>query len=229
MRRFFLDIGMLVILILTMGFHLLPQMWHEILGLILLAGAVWHLLLNRRWFSSLRRGGWSKLRVAQSSLGILLLLCFLLTMVTGLIISNYVFRQLWVGVALHRSVFVHQLHIASAYMMVILCGMHLGMHWQVFWQRIKKIPLIGKLEVHPTVRFWSLVLIGWAGVLMSRLDHVGDRLIFKHIFGTAISHLPGVVYYLLLLCFVGLYAIAFYYFQRRLQHQATAKIGGAVK
>ena len=226
MKRFFLDIGMLVIMLVTMGFHFLPQLWHEILGLVLLAGVLWHLWLNRRWFSSLGRGLWSRLRFSQSSLGILLVLCFLLTMGTGIIISNHVFRELWTGVALHRSIFIHQLHIASAYSMVILGGMHLGMHWLGLWQRIKRLPLLGRLEHHPSLRFWLLVLIGWAGVLASRLDHVGDRLLLKHIFGTVASRLPGAVYYLLVLCMMALYAMAFYYWQRHLQRRAAVRKGG---
>ena len=229
MKRFLLDMVLLVLILLDMGFHFLPQLWHEILGLVLLAGVLWHLGLNRRWFSSLGRGRWNQLRMLQTGLGLLLLLCFLTAMVTGIIISNHVFRDFWTGAALHRSIFVHQLHIASAYLMVIFCGMHLGMHWQGLWQRLRRLPLIGRLEAHPALRFWVLVLIGWAGVLLSRLDHVGDRLVLKHIFGTAAARLPGGVYYLLLLCLAGLYAIAFYYMQRHLQRRAAEKVGGAGK
>lgn len=228
MKRFILDIAMLIVILLTMGFHFLPQLWHEILGLVLLAGVLWHLGLNRRWFSSMMRGKWSRLRLLQTGLGVLLVVCFLLVMVTGVIISNHVFRELWTGAALHRSIFIHQLHIASAYAMVILGGMHLGMHWTALWQRFRKLPL-GWLETAPSLRFWLLVVIGWAGVLASRLDHVGDRLLMKHIFGTAASRLPGGVYYLLLLCLMGLYAIAFYYAQQRLQRGAMGKSGGVRK
>lgn len=225
MKRFVLDIAMLAVILLTMGFHFLPQAWHEVLGLVLLAGVAWHLGLNHRWFSSLGRGSWGKLRLAQVMLGILLVLCFLTAMVTGILISNHVFRGLWDGVALHRSIFVHQLHIASAYAMVILGGMHIGMHWPALWQRVKGLPLLRGLAVHPQLRFWVLTVIGWAGVLASRLDHVGDRLLMKHIFGTVASRLPGGVYYLLLLCLMGLYAIGFFYFQRHLQRRAAASIG----
>ena len=226
MKRFILNMSILLVIVATMGFHFLPQMWHEILGLVLLAGVLWHLALNLRWFSALGRGRWSKLRLSQSLLGILLPVCFLTATVTGIIISNHVFKELWLGVPLHRSIFVHQLHIASAYLMVILGGMHIGMHWRGLWQRFRKLPLLAGLETHSSIRFWLLVLIGWAGVLASRLDHVGDRLIMKHIFGTAASHLPAPAYYLLLLCLMGLYAIIFYYWQKYLQTRETKKKEG---
>ncbi len=225
LKRFVLDIAMLVVVLFTMGFHFLPQMWHEILGLVLFVGVLWHLGLNRRWFRGLVRGKWGWLRWFQTGLSALLILCFLLTVVTGIIISNHVFREVWTGAPLHRSIFIHQLHIASAYLMVIFSGMHLGMHWSGLWQRICRFPGLRMLAGHPSLRFWMLVIIGWAGILLSRLDHVGDRLLMKHIFGTVAARLPGIVYYLLLLCMLGFYAIIFYYMQRYLQRRAVKQRG----
>lgn len=229
MKRFILDMGMLAVMLVMMGFHLVLQNWHEVLGLFLLAGAGWHVWLNRGWFGRMTRGRWTRLRVLQTGLGILFLLSFLLAMMTGITISNHVFRGLWMDAALHRSVFIHQLHIASAYSMLILCGMHLGMHWPVLWLHIRKLPFLGRMEAHPALLFWLLVVIGWAGVLGSRLDHVGDRLLLRHIFRTVFSRLPGIGYYLWLLCLIGLYAIAFYHVQRYLQRQAAANAGDAGK
>ena len=215
--------AMLLLLLLVMGFHFLPHVLHEVLALVLLGGALWHLLLNRRWFSALFRGRYGKVRVLQTVMLCLLVISFFTAMVTGIIISSHVFRELWQGVALHRSIFVHQLHIASSYVMVILGGMHVGMHWQGLWQQLKKIPLLGKVESHPAIRFWLLMVIGWAGAALSRLDQVGDRLMMKHIFGTLASRLPAPAYFLLLLCFIGLYAIIFYYAQKYLQGKARKK------
>lgn len=223
MKRFVLEMVLLLLLLLVMGFHFLPHVLHEVLGLVLLGGTIWHLLLNRRWFSTLFKGRYGKVRVLQTLMLWILVISFFTAMVTGIIISSHVFRELWQGVALHRSIFVHQLHIASSYVMVILGGMHVGMHWQGLWQRLKKIPLLGKVESHPTLRFWLLVFIGWAGAALSRLDQVGDRLMMKHIFGTMASRLPATAYFLLLLCFIGLYAILFYYAQKYLQDKARKK------
>lgn len=77
--------------------------------------------------------------------------------------------------------------------------------------------MLGALEARPHIRFWALVLIGWAGCAASRLDHVGDRLALKHIFATPAMQLPVIGYFLLLLCLMGLYATIFYYAQKKLQ------------
>lgn len=232
MKRFVLNISLLVLLLLSMGFHFLPQLVHEVLGLVLLAGACWHLVLNRRWFVSLLHGGWHRLRLVQSLLGLGLVVAFLLAVGTGIIISNHVFRELWVGVPLHRSIFVHQLHIASSYAMVILCGMHMGMHWYSLWRKIKQLPPLGLLAEKPALRFWVLAGMVWVGCALARLDHVGDRLLMQHIFGTLATQLPLGIYHLMLLAMMGIYAIGFFQLQRHwqkklLQGRAGTDRGGA--
>ena len=234
MKRFTLDMAMLVLFLLVMGFRSLAQVWHEALGLVLLVAAVVHLFWNHRWFSSLMRGRWGRLRVAQTLLGVLLLVSATLALGTGILISNHVLKDVVIDLPLHRSIFVHQLHIASACAMLIFLGMHIGGHWAGLWQRIRKVPLLGALDVHPTMRFWLLVLIGWAGCAYSRLDHIGDRLAMVHIFSAPAARLPVVAGYVLLLCALGLYAIAFYYLQKWLARKGSRKLsanvqGGAMK
>lgn len=125
MKRFRLDLLLAVLFVLVMGFRMLPPTLHEVLGLIMLAGLCVHLAWNVRWFSSLGRGGWRRLRVVQTLLNVLLLASTATALVTGIIISNHVLRPLWIGVPLHSSIFVHQLHVASAcVMLACLIGLY---------------------------------------------------------------------------------------------------------
>lgn len=214
MKRFILDMTLLGIILSVMGFHLLPGLAHEVGGLILLAGVGCHLLLNRRWFGSLVRGRWSGLRLMQTVIGLLLAVAFFTAVITGCIISARLFRELWVGMPLHRSTFVHGLHTASAYLMVILGGMHLGMHWPGLWLRLRHLPGLGSFERYSALRLAALALICWAGGWMWSLDRVGDRLLLMHLFGTAASRLPAGMYYLMLLSLMGLFGIIAYCLQR---------------
>lgn len=225
MKRFILNISLLLLLILTMGYHYLPQIIHEILGVFLILAGIWHLYLNKRWFNGLLKGAWNKLRCFQSFLGILLTISFITAVTTGVIISNYLFRELWVGVAIHRSIFIHQLHIASSYFMIILGGMHIGMNWIGLWNRLKKLSPFTTLSQKPILAFWVQVFIFWIGCAFSRLDHIGDRLLMKHIFGTPASQFPALVYYGMLLCVMGLYAIGFFKFQKYMQNLLKREIG----
>ncbi len=216
MKRFRLDLLLAVLFLLVMGFRVLTPLLHEVLGIVLLAGLALHLWWNRAWFAALGRGKWRRLRVVQAMLVVLLLVSTLTALGTGLIISNHVLRAFWAGSALHSSILVHQLHVASAYFMAIFLGMHIGMYWAGLWARLKTWPVLRTVEAHPSLRFWVLVLIGWAGCAYARLDHFGDRMLMRHVFQTPAGSLPGAAVYLFILCLLGLYAIAFYYLQRRL-------------
>ena len=145
MKRFVLNMMLLVLILVVMGFQFLPKMMHEVCGIILLLGIIYHLVLNYRWFTSFFRGNWNKLRILQTIISMLLIISFFTATVTGIIFSNQFFRELWIGVPLHRSVFIHQLHISSAYFMVITGGMHIGQHWSGFWQQFKKLPVLGNI------------------------------------------------------------------------------------
>lgn len=223
MKRFCLDLLLTVLFVLVMGFRMLPPTLHEVLGLIMLAGLCFHLVWNRKWFSALGRGSWRRLRVVQTLLNVLLLASTATALITGIIISNHVLHPLWSGVPLHSSIFVHQLHVASACCMLVFLGMHVGMHWAGLWARLKAWPLLSALDVHPAVRFWVLVLMGWAGCAYARLDHFGNRMMMRHVFKTPAGDLPVPVGYLMLVCLIGLYAIAFFYLQKRLARKSAAK------
>ena len=223
MRRFGLDILLLLLFILTMGFRLLAQTWHEVLGLALLVGMLVHLWLNRRWFTSWLRGRWGRVRVLQTVMNVLLLVSSLVALGTGMVISNHVLVQFLIHVPLHHDILVHQLHIASSFVMLAFLGMHIGMHWRGLWQRLRRVPVLGRLDAHPVLRGWLLVLLFWGGCAYARLDHMGDRLLLRHIFSTPASQLPVGVSYLLLVCLLALFAILFYYLQAHWQQKAQAK------
>lgn len=105
--------------------------------------------------------------------------------------------------------------------------MHIGMHWYSLWNRLRKLPVISPLAVRPGLCSWLLVLIGWTGCVLARLDHVGDRLLMKHIFGTLAAQLPTGAYHVMLLCMMGIYAIGFFYLQKYLQRKLLSAKGGA--
>ena len=60
--RYGLDILMFVLLVGEMAFFYLPPLVHEAVGVAFLLPILWHLVLNRRYVSSLGRGRWNGLR-----------------------------------------------------------------------------------------------------------------------------------------------------------------------
>lgn len=51
-----------------------------------------HHVLNRKWTGNLRKGKYTMRRVMQTILVVLLLLCMAGSMLSGIILSNYVFK-----------------------------------------------------------------------------------------------------------------------------------------
>ena len=89
MKRIFLDMLLLAVFLLTMSFQFLPQILHEGLGILMLALTILHLIWNRQWFRVLIKGKWNVRRAASFFVIFLLTAALLLTIVTGMMISNH--------------------------------------------------------------------------------------------------------------------------------------------
>ncbi len=210
MKRGVLDAALLVLLLLLMSFQFLPKALHEALGLVMGGGVLLHLVWNRGWLAALPRGRWSPGRAIPAVVNAALAVCFLLALVSGLAIANQLFHGVF-GMAWQRSIVAHQVHITSSYALLILTGLHLGLHGAGLWRRFA--PWAGLDASSRRVRgglCLAAALTAALGVYGSFLHRLGDRLLMKHIFGTAATKLPFAVFLLVLLAIVGLYAVIGY-------------------
>ncbi|MBQ7478732.1 MAG: DUF4405 domain-containing protein [Selenomonadaceae bacterium] len=214
MKRIILDIALFILCLFTISFQFLPRILHEILGLAMLAAAIWHLWLNRAWISSLGKGNWTVLRGLSTLVNMLLIASMVVIIVTGCFISNYLFKG-WFGMELQRSILVHQLHVSLSYWLLILIGLHLGFHWQGLWHRLAKWRKWEESSApyRLATRFMPLMILV-VGIYGSFLNRVGDRLLMKHIFATEAVHQPFAVYILLLIGIVGLYGVIGFFLRK---------------
>ena len=210
MKRNVLDAALLVLLLLLMSFSFLPKALHEALGIAMGGGVLLHLAWNRGWLVSLPYGRWSLGRAIPSAVNLALAVCFLLALVSGLAIANQLFHGVF-GMAWQRSILAHQVHITSSYALLILTGLHLGLHGAALWRRFA---LWAKLDASSRLVRGRLacaaLLTAAVGIYGSFLHRLGDRLLMKHIFGTAATKLPFAAFLLVLLGIVGLYAVVGY-------------------
>ena len=133
MKSYMLNAIMFLLFLMVMSFHFLPKMLHELLGLACFLTVTLHLLRNKAWFSSLRKGRYTAFRGISVFIDGLLLGGMATVTITGCFISNHIFKGLF-GMELHRSILVHQLHVSLPFLLLILSGLHLGLHWQSLWQ-----------------------------------------------------------------------------------------------
>jgi len=146
----------------------------------------------------------------------LLLASFLVTLVTGIFISNYVFSEV-VSLELRRNVTIHLLHHSASYLMMILTGVHLGLHWQEIWGKVIRRFALRKNALNYKIlcRLATAVLI-CVGIYGSFLNRVGDRILMKHIFATAATELSFIGFVFLLVSNVALYVILSYMWVERI-------------
>ena len=89
--RHLVDLLMTVVLVLLMAYFLTDQEIHEWLGAGMLALFIAHHILNGKWLQALGRGRYTPCRVLQTALALLVLLCMLGSMLSGIWMSRYVF------------------------------------------------------------------------------------------------------------------------------------------
>lgn len=120
------DIGMTVVLLCLMTYSLLGELTHEILGVAMFVVFTVHHILNRRWFGALLKGRYGVFRIFQTTLVFVLILSVLASAVSGIILSEHLFRFLNItkGASIARSV-----HMVCAYLNYVLMSIHLGLHW----------------------------------------------------------------------------------------------------
>ena len=190
-----LDAVLLALFVAEMSFYHLPAVLHEVLGVAMAAAIILHVAINRRRLASLLKGLTPRKFLNAATDGALTI-CAATTLATGVTMSNYLFAD-FVSFELRRNMTLHQLHVAAPYAMMILIGVHVGLHWRELRQRLLNFfGLKDKTVARYALRIAHCLLtaVGAVGLYLNR---VGDRLLMKHIFATPATDLPAVIFALL--------------------------------
>ena len=148
------DIGMTIALLLLMTYELIGQAAHEWLGIGMFVLFLTHHILNRKWTGNLLKGRYTPLRIWQTLLVVLVLICMIGSMVSGIILSRHALFFLPINGG--RS-FARSLHMVSAYWGFVWMSLHLGLHWSMMMAMARKVfP-----NVSP-VRTWILRILAAA-------------------------------------------------------------------
>ncbi|WP_417209799.1 DUF4405 domain-containing protein [Antarctobacter sp.] len=197
----------LVALLLT-GFALsywwLGNLVHEVAGTVAIIVLLRHVLNNRAWWRQLGRGRWDLRRVLSAALTLLLAVNALVLAATSLAVSETLFSAL----NLPTLYVLREVHWFSAYWMIALAGLHLGMNGH----RIKAyLSRLGALDpVSRPVR-WAAILL-WIAVAVQGVASGGalglwPRLSFRYSLAMWDFNASVLPYFLHLGAFVGLFAL----------------------
>lgn len=129
------DIALMITLLLLMAFQVTEQLAHEWLGITMFALTIVHQILNRKFYAAIFKGKYSPLRVFRLIINILLLLSFVCTAFSGMMMSR--FATPFMNGILPSSV-VRQGHLALSHWSFVLMGLHLGLHFGIITSKLKK-------------------------------------------------------------------------------------------
>lgn len=126
--KIIIDILMTAGLLLLMSYSLLGEAAHEWVGTAMFALFVTHHILNGKWQRSLFKGKYGAFRIFQTALVILVFVCMLGSMASGIVLSSYVFD--WIKIR-GFSLIARTIHMLCAYWGFIFLSLHLGLHWKM--------------------------------------------------------------------------------------------------
>lgn len=123
------DILMTIALLGVMGYQFWGEEAHEWVGAGLFVLFIIHHILNGNWHRNLLRGKYTPVRILQTGIDLLVFLAMLGLMVSGVMMSNYVFDFL----PIHGGMsFARLLHMTASHWGYIFMALHLGLHWGMF-------------------------------------------------------------------------------------------------
>ena len=150
--KILIDVLMTAALLLLMSYGLLGEEWHEWVGIGMFLFFMVHHMLNRKWTGNLGKGKYTPFRILQTVIVIAVLFTMLGSMISGILLSRYVFTFVDVrGVAM----IARNIHMVCAYWNYVLMSLHLGLHWSVFLGMAGK-----KFQTPSAVRTWSTRIVG---------------------------------------------------------------------
>ena len=145
------DAAMTVALLLLMAYGLVGEVAHEWLGMGMFILFLTHHVLNRKWLSAVGKGKYTPVRMIQTLLDGAIFLCMLGSMVSGILLSRYVFLFLPKHGGNEAA---QEAHLLCAYWGFVCMSLHLGFHWSMMLAMVRK-----HLQPSP-LRTWSLRLAG---------------------------------------------------------------------
>lgn len=128
------DILMTLALLFLMSYELLGSTAHEIVGIVMFVLFIIHHTLNINWAKHLIKGKQTPFRIFQNIIVFLVLISFIGSIVSGIIISKHLF----VFLDFKHTWTVNRIHMLSAYWGFIFMSLHLGLHFNIILLMIKK-------------------------------------------------------------------------------------------
>lgn len=207
------DILMTAALLFLMPYELVGREAHEWIGMGMFALFLLHHILNWKWTAALCRGKYTRFRIVQTLLAGLIFMGMLGSMISGVLLSEYLFASVHVkGIAN----FARSIHMVCAYWGFLFMSLHLGLHWNMFLHMLDKNICLSRQK--KTVLFRILAaIIAMYGVYAFHKRTIGSYLFLKmhFFFWTGTESVAGFI--LDYMAVMGLFVAVGYYLGKLLR------------
>ena len=120
--RLFTDSGMTLALLLLMSYQLVGEKAHEWIGMAMFLLVIGHHVLNRRWTGNITKGKYTAHRILQTVIVALLALTMIGSMVSGILLSNYIFRFVRIEGVANMARNIHILCAYWGFLLMAVCS-----------------------------------------------------------------------------------------------------------
>lgn len=133
--RSIVDCGMAVLMFLLLTFPWTGSEIHEVVGLIMAALFVIHLVRNRRWWKALLKGRWTAYRIIWTGADLALCVDMALLAITGISMAGDILPRHLIPIPRETA---QGIHIVAGYLAFLLMSFHAGLHLQSLFRKIRK-------------------------------------------------------------------------------------------
>lgn len=215
-----IDLVMTVLLLVAMASLITGNTIHELLGVSMFILFIVHTILNRRWYQTLLTGKNKVLRVLDTAVNLLLLVTMAVLMVSAVPIS----RAIFAFIPINNGMIVRQIHVLAAYWGFILIAVHLGVHWRMIINAVRRMTgITGTSRIRTiAVRVLAVLMVVY-GVQASFDRNVGSKLIFYYTFDYWDVDESIMGFFIDYLSIMGIYICGTYYALKFVQKREKAK------
>ena len=154
--RIIFDAAMSAALLSALAFRITGDFFHEWLGLAACAMFAFHNIFNVRWYCAILKGKYRSARILNTAVNALLLCAFAAVAATGIFQSKFALPFLGIS----ETMALRQIHTTSAYWLMFLGAIHLGLKWKTVFKYKYIAPSRRRTKKIFSLAVFALILYG---------------------------------------------------------------------
>lgn len=207
--KIIIDVLMTASMPALMAYMLIGAKLHEWIGAGIFLLFILHHILNYKWISSLFKGKYTVVRAVNTAVNILVFVCMLGLMYSGIVLSRYVFTLLPIE---GGAAFARKIHMLCSYWGFALMSLHLGMHWNFVMGTVRKMTNAKKSNIRSIAFKVLAAFAAGYGIYAFIKRGIADYMLLKTQFVFFDMSEPLIDFLLDYAAIMGLFAIIGHYF-----------------